>query len=94
MRYARYINDAREHNKIRVWTYAFLKFNKETEFDLDNKSYNKIPTQGGFPIYYKYHEKPNTIINFIDYKALAFDADTRNQTFLKILNGNSITKDI
>ncbi len=93
LRYARYINDAREHNKIRVWTYAFLKFNKETEFDLDNKSYNKIPTQGGFPIYYKYHEKPNTIINFIDYKSLAFDADTRNQTFLKILNGNSITKD-
>ena len=94
LRYARYITDAREHNKIRVWTYAFLKFNPETETDLDNKSYNKIPTQGGFPIYYKYHEKPNTIINFIDYKALAFDVDTRNKTFLKILNGNSITKDI
>ncbi len=88
LRYARYINDTRENNKIRIWTYAFLNFNTETEFDLDNKSYNKIPTQGGFPIYYKYHEKPNTIINFIDYKSLAFDADTRNKTFMKILNGN------
>ncbi|WP_323588518.1 ATP-binding protein [Aliarcobacter butzleri] len=88
LRYARYINDTRENNKIRIWTYAFLNFNSETEFDLDNKSYNKIPTQGGFSIYYKYHEKPNTIINFIDYKSLAFDADTRNKTFMKILNGN------
>ncbi len=88
LRYARYINDTRENNKIRIWTYAFLNFNTETEFDLDNKSYNKIPTQGGFPIYYKYHEKPNTIINFIDYKSLAFDADTRNKTFMKILNDN------
>ncbi|MEN9946114.1 MAG: hypothetical protein RLZZ293_500 [Pseudomonadota bacterium] len=38
----------------------------------------------------KYHEKPNTIINFIDYKALAFDAEARNQTFLKILNGKLV----
>jgi len=90
LRYARYINDSRENNKIRIWTYAFLNFNTETEFDLDNKSYNKIPTQGGFPIYYKYHEKPNTIINFIDYKSLAFDADTRNKTFMKILNSKTL----
>ncbi|MDD2830455.1 MAG: ATP-binding protein [Sulfuricurvum sp.] len=88
--YARYINDSRENNKIRIWTYAFLNFTPQTEFNLDNKSYNKIPTQGGFPIYYKYHEKPNTIINFIDYKSLAFDADTRNKTFMKILNGETI----
>lgn len=92
LRYARYINDSREDNKIRIWTYAFLNFNTETEFDLDNKSYNKIPTQGGFPIYYKYHEKPNTIINFIDYKSLAFDADTRNKTFMKILKGSTFSK--
>ncbi|OHD84296.1 MAG: hypothetical protein A3D90_03160 [Sulfuricurvum sp. RIFCSPHIGHO2_02_FULL_43_9] len=90
LRYARYINDSRENNKIRIWTYAFLSFNSETELDLDNKSYNKIPTQGGCPIYYKYHDKPNTIINFIDYKSLAFDADTRNKTFMKILNGETI----
>ena len=92
LRYARYINDSREDNKIRIWTYAFLNFNTESEFDLDNKSYNKIPTQGGFPIYYKYHEKPNTIINFIDYKSLAFDADTRNKTFMKILKGSTFSK--
>lgn len=90
LRYARYINDSRENNKIRIWTYAFLNFNEDTEFDLDNKSYNKIPTQGGFPIYYKYHDKPNTIINFIDYKSLAYDADTRNKTFMKILNGETL----
>lgn len=93
LRYARYINDSRENNKIRIWTYAFLNFNTDTEFDLDNKTYNKIPTQGGFPIYYRYYEKPNTIINFIDYKSLAFDADTRNKTFMKILNGKSVAKD-
>jgi len=90
LRYASYINSSRETKKIRVWTYAFLSFNTETEFDLDNKSYNKIPTQGGFPIYYKYHDKPNTIINFIDYKSLAYDADTRNKTFMKILNGETL----
>lgn len=93
LRYARYINDTRENNKIRIWTYAFLNFNTDTEFDLDNKSYNKIPTQGVFPIYYKYHDKPNTIINFIDYKSLAFDADTRNKTFMKILNGETLSND-
>lgn len=84
------INDSREENKIRIWTYAFLKFNKETEFDLDNKNYNKIPTNGAYPIYYRYYEKPNTIINFIDYRSLAYDADTRNKTFMKILNGETL----
>lgn len=90
LRYSRYINDSRENNKIRIWTYAFLKFNQETEFDLDNKTYNKIPTQGAYPIYYRYYDKPNTIINFIDYRSIAYDADTRNKTFMKILNGESL----
>jgi len=87
LRYSRYINESRDNNKIRIWTYAFLKFNEETEFDLDNRSYNKIPIQGEYPIYYKYYEKPNTIINFLDYRAMAIDANNRNKTFMKILGG-------
>lgn len=94
LRYSRYINDSREENKIRIWTYAFLKFNEETEFDLDNKNYNKIPTNGAYPIYYRYYEKPNTIINFIDYRSLAYDADTRNKTFMKILNGETLKHEV
>ena len=90
LRYSRYINESRANNKIRIWTYAFLKFNEETEFDLDNRSYNKIPIQGEYPIYYKYYEKPNTIINFLDYRAMAIDANNRNKTFMKILGGVSI----
>jgi len=87
LRYSRYINESRDNNKIRIWTYAFLKFNEETEFDLDNRSYNKIPIQGEYPIYYRYYEKPNTIINFLDYRAMAIDANNRNKTFMKILGG-------
>jgi len=88
LRYSRYINESRKSDsKIRIWTYAFLKFNEETEFDLDNRSYNKIPIQGEYPIYYKYYEKPNTIINFLDYRAMAIDANNRNKTFMKILGG-------
>jgi len=90
LRYSRYINESRDNNKIRIWTYAFLKFNEETEFDLDNRSYNKIPIQGEYPIYYKYYEKPNTIINFLDYRAMAIDANNRNKTFMKILSGITI----
>ncbi|MCG3655570.1 ATP-binding protein [Aliarcobacter butzleri] len=86
--YASYVNSSRQENKIRVWTYAFLKFNEEIENKLKRKSYNQIPTHSQYPIYYRYWEEPNTIINFIDYKSLAFDADTRNKTFMKILNGN------
>ena len=87
LRYSRYINENRENSKIRIWSYAFLKFNKETEFDLENRSYNKIPIQGEYPIYYRYYEKPNTIINFLDYRAMAIDANNRNKTFMKILGG-------
>jgi hypothetical protein len=86
--YASYVNSSRQENKIRVWTYAFLKFNDEIENKLKRKSYNQIPTHSQYPIYYRYWEEPNTIINFIDYKSLAFDADTRNKTFIKILNDN------
>lgn len=92
LRYSRYINESRANNKIRIWTYAFLKFNEETEFDLDNRSYNKIPIQGEYPIYYKYYEKPNTIINFLDYRAMAIDANNRNKTFMKILGGVGVFK--
>jgi len=90
LRYSRYINESRANNKIRIWTYAFLKFNEETEFDLDNRSYNKIPIHGEYPIYYRYYEKPNTIINFLDYRAMAIDANNRNKTFMKILSGITI----
>jgi len=88
--YASYVNASRQENKIRVWTYAFLKFNEEIENKLKRKSYNKIPTHSQYPIYYKYWEEPNTIINFIDYKSLAYDADTRNKTFMKILNSKTL----
>ncbi len=90
LKYARYINQSNLPNDVRIWTYAFLKFNKEIDDDLDDKDYNKIPTHWEHPIYYKYHEKRNTIINFMDYRALAFDADTRNKTFMKILSGDTI----
>jgi hypothetical protein len=33
------------------------------------------------------YEKPNTIINFLDYRAIAIDANNRNKTFMKILGG-------
>lgn len=89
LKYARYINDAYSNNPIRIWSYAFLKFNGETSSSLEDKDYNQIPTHSQYPIYYKYHEKRNTIINFLDYKAIAFDADTRHKTFMKILRGET-----
>jgi len=89
LKYARYINDA-HNNPIRIWCYAFLKFDKDTVFSLEDKDYNQIPTHSEYPIYYKYHEKRNTIINFLDYKAIAFDADIRHKTFMKILRGETL----
>jgi len=83
--YARYANDANSDCKIRIWTYAFLAFNQETCDKLESKDYNKIPTHSDHPIYYKYYEKVNVIINFMDYQALAEDADVRNKTFMSIL---------
>ncbi len=90
LKYARYINGAYSNNPIRIWSYAFLKFDEETVYNLEDKDYNKIPTHSEYPIYYKYHEKRNTIINFLDYKAIAYDADTRHKTFMKILRGETL----
>lgn len=84
LRYSRYVNES-DLSNIRIWTYAFIKFDDEANLELDDKSYNKIPVQNGWPIRYRYYEKRNTIINFIDYKALAYDAESRNNTFLNIL---------
>lgn len=88
--YASYVNSSRTNNKIRVWTYAFLKFNEEIEKKLKLKTYNEIPTHNEYPIYYKYWEGPNTIINFLDYGSIAHDANMRNKTFMKILKGDTI----
>ena len=85
LKYARYVNQSC-NNKIRIWAYAFLTFDQDTIYLLDDKSYNKIPTHSTHPIYYKYHEANSVIINFMDYKALADDANTRNKTFMNILN--------
>ena len=91
LKYARYVNQSNNLNKIRIWTYAFLTFGINTISALEDKSYNKIPTQSEHSIYYKYHEANNVIINFMDYKALANDADTRNKTFMNILTSNAET---
>lgn len=91
--YADYINHSRQNNKIRIWAYAFLKFDEFTERDLRLDEYNQIPTQSKYPIYYKFSNTTNIIINFLDYSSIAFDADTRNKTFMKILNGESLAKD-
>jgi len=89
LKYARYVGEANLENKVRIWTYAFLKFDSNTDGYLDDKDYNKIPTHSKYPIYYKYHEKRNTIINFMDYHALSSDAENRHEIFMKILSGNS-----
>ena len=89
--YADYINHSREfNNKIRIWAYAFLSFNPDTERDLRLDEYNTIPTNSKYPIYYKYSHATNIIINFLDYTSIAFDADNRNKTFMKILSGDTI----
>jgi len=90
LKYARFIGQSNLPNDVRIWTYAFLKFNNEIHDDLDDKDYNKIPTHSEYPIYYKYHEKRNSIINFMDYRALASDADNRHKTFMKILSAETI----
>ncbi len=87
--YAAYINDANENQTIRIWTYAFLKFDKKTERSLRNKGYNRVLTKSQYPIYYHPFNEVNTIVNFVDYRALADDAENRHQTFMKILSGDS-----
>jgi len=88
--YAGYINEAYVDRKIRIWTYAFLQFDEKTERSLNNKDYNRVLTKSKYPIYYKPFNKVNTIINFIDYYAIADDANSRNKTFMKILSGETI----
>jgi hypothetical protein len=90
LRYSRYMGEANLRNRVRVWSYAFLKFDEETENDLEDKDYNKILSNSKYPIYYKYHSKRNTIINFLDYEALISDAKARNKTFIDILKGKFI----
>ena len=85
--YAGYINEAYQDRKIRIWSYAFLKFDKKTENSLRNKDYNRVLTKSQYPIYYKPFNAVNAIVNFVDYKALADDAENRNRTFMKILGG-------
>lgn len=85
LRYGRYINLIQ--NNIRIWAYAFLKFDSEVLEALKDKSYNKIYTSSNYPICYKYHEARNMIINFMDYNSLICDAENRNQLFLDILRG-------
>ncbi len=89
LEYARYVNCAALKHKIRIWTYAFLKFSEDVENKLLDKAYNKIPTDSKYPIYYRYHEGRNVIINFMDYASLASDAHARNKTFMEILTGCS-----
>lgn len=91
--YAGYINEAYSDRKVRIWTYAFLKFDEKTEKSLKNKGYNMVLTKSKYPIYYHPFNEVNTIINFVDYHAIADDANNRNKTFMKILNGNMIREE-
>jgi len=86
--YAGYINEAYNDRKIRIWTYAFLKFDEKTEKSLKNKGYNRVLTKSKYPIYYHPFNEVNTIVNFVDYHAIADDANNRNKTFMKIINGD------
>ncbi len=92
LKYARYVNQSRNDSKIRIWAYAFLTFSQETINSLGDKSYNKIPTHSQHSIYYKYHDANSVIINFMDYLALADDANTRNTTFMNILKSKKINE--
>lgn len=85
LKYGRYINSIQ--NNIRIWAYAFLKFDSEVLELLKDKSYNEMYTSNVYPICYKYHEARNMIINFMDYSSLICDAENRNQLFLDILRG-------
>ena len=91
--YANYINESFEDKKIRIWTYAFLKFEEPTERRLTSKGYNRVFTNAEYPLYYRSYPEENTIINFIDYKTIAYNAELRNQTFLNILKGVSFSRE-
>lgn len=92
LKYGRFINHLVD-NKIRIWAYAFLKFNDDTMESLNDKSYNKIYTTNKFPLCYKYHERNNMIVNFLDYEALICDAENRNKLFLNILQGKHLNNE-
>ncbi len=85
--YASYINEAYAQKGLRIWAYGFLKFSEEILRDLINDDYNQIYTSTNFPICYKYNQANNTIVNFMDYSSLIYDAENRNQLFLDILRG-------
>jgi len=91
LKYSRYINQSNIDSSIRIWTYAFLKYSEDIDEILrGDRGYNKIPTHSKYPIYYQYFKNRNTIINFMDYRAIAFDAYNRNKTFMKILSGDNL----
>ena len=83
-----YVDDAKTPAFIGTGTEDY--FNSTFYFILDE--YNKIPTHTKYPIYYKYSQKTNMIINFMDYESLAYDAESRNNTFMRILSGDTIIK--
>lgn len=86
LKYGRYIN-SKFDEKIRIWAYAFLKFDDDVMGNLQDKSYNRIFTHNKYPLCYKYYESNNMIVNFLDYEALICDAENRNKLFLDILKG-------
>ncbi|EIZ0998024.1 ATP-binding protein [Campylobacter coli] len=88
--YASLINQTDSAKKLRIWAYAFLKFNDEILKDLINDDYNQIYTQSSFPICYKYNKANNIVINFMDYNSLICDAENRNKLFLDILQGKHL----
>lgn len=91
LKYARFIQKSElKNSKIRIWAYAFLKFDNETMEALNDKGYNSIFTSHKYPIRYLYNSKNNVIINFLDYDALICDAENRNKLFLNILKGTYI----
>lgn len=84
LKYSRFARGSNLKN-IRIWTYAFIQFDENVDLELGDKGYNRIPVHNGWSIRYRYYDTVNTIINFIDYRALAVDAESRNNTFLNIL---------
>ena len=92
--YANFINENFKDKKMRIWTYAFLKFDNDVERRLTSKGYNRVFTKAEYPLYYKPYPEENTIINFIDYKTIAYDAELRNKTFLNILKGTSFSGEL
>lgn len=91
LKYARFIQKSElKNSKIRIWAYAFLKFDDETMEALSDKGYNSIFTSHKYPIRYLYNSPNNVIINFLDYDALICDAENRNKLFLNILKGKYI----